>query len=321
MLGASAEGLIAHDPPLGAEPVSVESYHFDSLAQSIYSELRSEELNYQVFLEAYKGYLTFHKNGQIEKMNVITIIDFDKSSDEKRFFVVDIEARKILVNSYVAHGQNTGGLNATRFSNDPNSHQSSLGFYLTDKTYHGKHGLSLRLDGLDKGINNNARKRNIVVHSADYVSEEFIAKYNRLGRSWGCPALPNGVIGKNTIKAFNETAELKVNKLKASLERSRWVDIGEVDEFIVVNVAYYHLYYIDHHEAAYASKVMVGKVNKQTPIFRDDLTTVVLNPTWTLPFSISSIETLGKLKEDPQYLQKHNRVLLNSKGETVSEES
>ena len=129
----------------------------------------------------------------------------------------------------------------------------------------------------------------------------------------------DGVIGKNTIKAFNETAESKVDKLKASLERSRWVDIGEVDEFIVVNVAYYYLYYIDHKTAAYSSKVMVGKVNKQTPIFRDDLTTVVLNPTWTLPYSISSTETLGKLKKDPQYLQKHNMVLLNSSGKIVSD--
>ena len=182
--------VIALDPPMGAEPKYAESYIVDSIVRSIYGDLQAEELEYKVFLEAYEGYLTFRRNGQIEKMNVITIIDFDKSSDEKRFFVVDIEERQILVNSYVAHGQNTGGLNATRFSNNLNSHQSSLGFYLTDKTYHGKHGLSLRLDGLDKGINDNARKRNIVVHSADYVSEEFIAKYNRLGRSWGCPALP-----------------------------------------------------------------------------------------------------------------------------------
>jgi len=186
----TSTSVIAHDPPMGAAPNYAESYMVDSIARSIYGDLQAEELEYKVFLEAYEGYLTFRKNGQIEKMNVITIIDFDKSSDEKRFFVVDIEERQVLVNSYVAHGQNTGGLDATRFSNNLNSHQSSLGFYLTDKTYHGKHGLSLRLDGLDKGINDNARKRNIVVHSADYVSEEFISKHNRLGRSWGCPALP-----------------------------------------------------------------------------------------------------------------------------------
>jgi len=196
--------VFAHDPPMGAGSASFESSHIDSLAQSIYNELQSEDLNYQVFLEAYEGYLNFQNSGLIEKTNVITIIDFDKSSDEKRFFVVDIEERQVLVNSYVAHGQNTGGLDATRFSNKMNSHQSSLGFYLTDKTYHGKHGLSLRLDGLDKGINDNARKRNIVVHSADYVSEEFIAKYNRLGRSWGCPALP--------IEGYEDVIEQIKNK-------------------------------------------------------------------------------------------------------------
>jgi hypothetical protein len=162
----------------------------DSLAQSIYDDLQVSNLNYHVFYEAFSGYLTFRKNGDIEKTNVITIIDFDKLSDEKRFYVVDIDQRKLLHNSYVAHGTNTGALEAKHFSNNLNSHQSSLGFYLTDKTYTGKHGLSLRLDGLEKGLNDNARKRNIVVHSANYVSQAFIEKNNRLGRSWGCPALP-----------------------------------------------------------------------------------------------------------------------------------
>jgi len=181
----------AHKPPKSdTQPAPFDNYSTDSLAQSIYSDLRNTSLDYNVFYKAFNGYLNFRQKGRIEKTNLITIIDFDKPSDEKRFFIVDIEKRQILVNTYVAHGQNTGGLDATRFSNKLNSHQSSLGFYLTDKTYWGKHGLSLRLDGLDKGINDNARKRNIVVHSADYVSEEFIAKNNRLGRSWGCPALP-----------------------------------------------------------------------------------------------------------------------------------
>jgi hypothetical protein len=162
----------------------------DSLAQSIYDDLQVSNLNYHVFHEAFSGYLNFRKNGDIEKTNVITIIDFDKSSDKKRFYVVDIDQRKLLHNSYVAHGQKTGGLEAKYFSNNLNSHQSSLGFYLTDKTYTGKHGLSLRLDGLDKGLNDNARKRNIVVHSANYVSQAFIERNSRLGRSWGCPALP-----------------------------------------------------------------------------------------------------------------------------------
>lgn len=181
-----------------------ESYFIDSVANSIYTDLAVEELNYQVFLTAYNGYYNFKKEGLIENSTVLTIIDFDKTSNEKRFFIVDIEKHEVLFNSYVAHGQNTGELMAENFSNRESSHKSSLGFYLTDNTYIGKHGLSLRLDGLEKGINDNARDRNIVVHSADYVSEEFIAKNQRLGRSWGCPALPK--------KGYKEVIELIKDK-------------------------------------------------------------------------------------------------------------
>jgi len=168
-----------------------EVYLVDSAASSIYRDLNADDLNYFIFLEAYQGFVNYKRKGLIENSNVITIIDFDKTSNEKRFFVVDLIAHKVLFNSYVAHGQKTGELEAKVFSNKVNSHQSSLGFYLTDNTYFGKHGLSLRLDGLEKGLNDNARDRNIVVHSADYVSSEYIDKNQRLGRSWGCPALPD----------------------------------------------------------------------------------------------------------------------------------
>jgi len=167
-----------------------ESFLIDSAASSIYSDLNADDLNYFIFLEAYQGFVNYKGKGLIENSNVITIIDFDKTSNEKRFFVVDLVAHKVLFNSFVAHGQKTGELQAKNFSNRVNSHQSSLGFYLTDNTYFGKHGLSLRLDGLEKGLNDNARDRNIVVHSADYVSSDYINKNQRLGRSWGCPALP-----------------------------------------------------------------------------------------------------------------------------------
>lgn len=168
-----------------------ESYFIDSVAGSIYHDLDEADLDYFIFLEAYHGFVTYKNEGLIENPNVITIIDFDKTSNEKRFFVVDLLKHKVLFNSFVAHGQKTGGLSAENFSNRVNSHQSSLGFYLTDNTYFGKHGLSLRLDGLERGLNDNARERNIVVHSADYVSADFINKNQRLGRSWGCPALPD----------------------------------------------------------------------------------------------------------------------------------
>ena len=120
----------------------------------------------------------------------MVVIDFSLPSNRKRLAVIDLKKKEILVYTYVAHGKNSGGLQATAFSNDNGSNKSSLGFYKTGQTYTGKHGYSLRLHGLEKGINDNAYSRAIVIHSADYVSEDFIKQNKRLGRSLGCPALP-----------------------------------------------------------------------------------------------------------------------------------
>jgi hypothetical protein len=144
-------------------------------------------LPFNVFSAAIAGY---SKIKGIKKKNLIIIIDFSKPSTDKRFFVIDIVKKQILFQSFVAHGKNSGENSATTFSNKSESLKSSLGFYLTAETYTGKNGYSLKLDGLEKGINDNARAREIVIHGAEYVSQEFIIKYGRLGRSWGCPALP-----------------------------------------------------------------------------------------------------------------------------------
>lgn len=143
--------------------------------------------NYEALNYALEGW---EKLGKDLKKPLLTVIDFTLPSTEKRLWVIDVEKREILLHSVVAHGRNTGELMATNFSNTPESFQSSLGFYKTAETYQGKHGYSLRLDGLEKGFNDQARARAIVIHGADYAREEFAKTTGRLGRSLGCPALP-----------------------------------------------------------------------------------------------------------------------------------
>ncbi|WP_111670452.1 murein L,D-transpeptidase catalytic domain family protein [Algoriphagus litoralis] len=124
---------------------------------------------------------------------LLTVIDFSLPSTEKRLWIIDVETQEILLNTVVAHGRNSGNLMAEKFSNQPESYQSSLGFYKTAETYQGKHGYSLRLDGLENGFNDKARARAIVIHGADYANEEFAKSTGRLGRSLGCPALPSAL--------------------------------------------------------------------------------------------------------------------------------
>lgn len=145
--------------------------------------------NFTSFSRAIDGFSILKERGIIQNP-ILTIIDFDLPSTQKRLWVIDMNKSEILFHSLVAHGKNSGDLNASDFSNENESYKSSLGFYLTNETYTGTHGLSLRLDGLEKNKNDNARTRAIVMHGADYVSPNFIKTHQRLGRSFGCPALP-----------------------------------------------------------------------------------------------------------------------------------
>ena len=152
----------------------------------------SEVLSYDAFASAYKGYLNLKEAGQLSTdKQILSICDFNLASSAKRLWIIDLASGKVLFNTYVAHGQGSGGDYANEFSNSNNSHQSSLGFYVTGDTYQGEHGLSLRLQGMDRGFNDAALQRGIVVHGADYVNEGYIAGNLRLGRSWGCPAVPD----------------------------------------------------------------------------------------------------------------------------------
>ncbi|WP_394767094.1 murein L,D-transpeptidase catalytic domain family protein [Ferruginibacter sp.] len=144
----------------------------------------------EAFDYAMKGFIVMKSSGELTNGNIISIIDFSKPSSEKRLFVLDVVHYKLLFNTYVAHGMQSGKEFAKRFSNKPKSNKSSLGFYETLGTYFGGNGYSLKLQGIEKGINDNANKRAIVIHGADYVNESFIHSQGYIGRSWGCPALP-----------------------------------------------------------------------------------------------------------------------------------
>ncbi|HEC42715.1 MAG TPA: murein L,D-transpeptidase catalytic domain family protein [Bacteroides sp.] len=158
-------------------------------AREIYEQIGNESMSFEAFDLAFRGWTELKDSISLDD-NIISVVDFSKPSTEKRFYLIDLETKQVTYQDYVAHGKNTGSLMAEKFSNKPNSNQSSLGFYKTAETYYGKHGLSLRLDGLEKGINDKARQRAIVIHSAWYSEESFIKKHGRLGRSFGCPALP-----------------------------------------------------------------------------------------------------------------------------------
>jgi len=163
-------------------------YSKNTEMQLLYQECRLETLiSFDVFRLAMTG---FDKIKELQNKKIITIIDFSKPSTQERFFVIDLQNKQILYKSLVAHGKNSGKNIADSFSNEPNSLKSCLGFFLTAETYTGKHGYSLRLDGLEPGINDKARQRDIVIHGADYVCESVALQYGCLGRSWGCPALP-----------------------------------------------------------------------------------------------------------------------------------
>jgi hypothetical protein len=142
------------------------------------------------------------RTGAVQNPSTLTVIDYSRPSSEKRLWVFDLKARELLYQELVAHGQGSGAEMATRFSNEPETHRTSIGLFVTADTYVGKNGYSLRLDGLDRGINDRARERAIVMHGAPYVSEAYINANGRLGRSWGCPAVSDRVARKmiDTVK-------------------------------------------------------------------------------------------------------------------------
>ena len=173
-------------------------------ARSLYDsmKLRRVGLSKKAFELAWKGYHYMLNKHMLRNTNVLSICDFSQSSRRKRLYIIDLESMKLLMNTHVAHGRNSGREYAKSFSNSMESHKSSLGFYITKQTYWGGHGLALEIDGLERGINDKANERKIVVHGSDYIGDNFLRGNPFNGRSFGCPAVPSKVNAKviNTIK-------------------------------------------------------------------------------------------------------------------------
>jgi hypothetical protein len=176
---------------------------FKQVTDSIFQQigLLSYGLDKDVFYNAYKGYQYLLKNGMLKKTNLLTICDYSQSSNNQRLYVIDLEEGKLLYNTFVTHGKNSGEEFATSFSNSESSNKSSLGFLVTAETYTGKAGLSLRFDGVERGFNDNVRARDIVLHGSRFVTRSLLGG-SAITKSLGCPAVPFGVHKSiiNTIK-------------------------------------------------------------------------------------------------------------------------
>jgi hypothetical protein len=173
-------------------------------AHSLYDSMHLDKygLSQKAFEYAWRGYQHLRSKGILKNAELISICDFSQSSRRKRLYIINVKEMKVLMNTYVAHGRNSGGEFARSFSNRPESHKSSLGFYLTKQIYFGEHGLSLKIDGLERGINDKANARNIVIHGSEYVGDDFVQLNPFTGRSYGCPAIPSEQTEEiiNTIK-------------------------------------------------------------------------------------------------------------------------
>jgi hypothetical protein len=173
--------------------LSFAAYSQPHQPKTVYESLCLESLGLprDAWYYALKGWGRLRAEGSLQNPDILSIADFSQSSNNKRLYIIDLRKRTLLFNTYVAHGRNTGQEYAKFFSNEPSSFKSSLGFYVTAAPIVSpKHGLALTIRGVEQGINSNAERREIIIHAADYCTPEFIKKYGRLGRSYGCPAIP-----------------------------------------------------------------------------------------------------------------------------------
>lgn len=194
--------------PASEKPIDFSNELKSRLAEERFLELyksidygKATKPAYQIFRTAFIGYLNLAQQNKLPNRRILSCIDFSLPSTRKRLWIIDLEKKKVLFHDLVAHGKNTGGNMATKFSNVRHSNMSSLGFYVTANKYYGKHGLSLRLSGQEVGFNDKAMERAVVMHGAKYVNPEICKNLGRLGRSFGCPAVSMAIYKEviNTI--------------------------------------------------------------------------------------------------------------------------
>ncbi|MBA4055394.1 MAG: L,D-transpeptidase catalytic domain protein, partial [Marivirga sp.] len=233
----------SHEKSFSAQPATedlvVDPSTFEDSLQYLYNEIGLEnyDLSFEVFKYGMIGYYNLQQEGKLNNKNLLSIIDFTKSSTKKRFYTIDLDQLQVKYYTYVSHGKNTGEDIAKNFSNTVHSNQSSLGFYVTGETYVGSKGYSLKLDGTEHGYNDKIRERAVVMHDAEYVSEYWIKQYGRLGRSQGCPALPKGIAKEviDTIK--NRTAIFAYYNDKTYLSESRYLDLNPLKDQVMTSPA------------------------------------------------------------------------------------
>jgi L,D-transpeptidase catalytic domain len=210
----------------------------EKYTENIYESAHLQEsgLAADVFKKAITGFLNLKIANKLpETSSVLTVIDFNKSSCEKRMWIIDVINKDLILNTWVAHGQGSGVDMATSFSDKIDTHKSSVGFYLTNEVYYGEHGRSLKLDGLDAGFNTNARVRGIVLHAADYVSESTIEQQGRLGRSFGCPAV-SPEVADMVIDAVKDKTVMFING-NAKRYSSKYLSEDQAANFLLTDPA------------------------------------------------------------------------------------
>ena len=175
--------------------VTMNGEDFETISKELYGkfDFGTEVLNEEVFIRAFKGFVFLNQTNEVTNNRYLTVIDYTLSSKKRRMWILDMTDKEVVMNELVAHGKNSGDEFATSFSNRIQSKQSSLGFFITGETYNGKHKYSLKLRGLETGYNTNAFARGLVIHGATYVDERYLEAGQRIGRSFGCPAVATDV--------------------------------------------------------------------------------------------------------------------------------